>query len=406
MRRPSLRLALAILGAAAILGGSAAFLFLRPLSIAVAVPEHDVAIDVYGLGTVEARVRSEIGFELSGTLRELHVDQGDVVQKGTVLARLDSREQEARVAQAGAAVAQALAAIEEAAADVERAEAVLAQAQRTNERKQALVHRGHISAQEAEWSQEAAEVAAAELRQACSRRGVAEANLGQAEATLRREAANLAQRTLTAPYDAVVVARHRELGTALQPGEPILTLVAPDTVWILAYVDEGLAGGLKVGQPAEIRLRSLPNRRFSGHVARIEIESDRVSEERRVNVACGDCPAAFHLGEQAEAVITTARLPEAVLVPQNAVHGFDGRTGWIWTVEDGMLQQRTVTFGERTLDGRLAIGGGLPEGAQAVTELRAGLRAGRAARAAESGAGDRAAGRGAQAAPMQSGTGP
>ena len=84
-------------------------------------------IQVFGLGTVEAQTVSRIGFETAGTLVELHADHGDSVKAGTLLARLHSREQEARVAQARAAVAQAQAGIEQAESAVEKAEVVLKQ---------------------------------------------------------------------------------------------------------------------------------------------------------------------------------------------------------------------------------------------------------------------------------------
>jgi HlyD family secretion protein len=179
------------------------------------------------------------------------------------------------------------------------------------------------------------------------------------------------------------VERQKELGSVLGPGEPLFTLVAPETVWTLAYVDEARAGGLRVGQPALVRLRSLPHRMLKGHVARIDIESDRVNEERRVYVVCDQCPESFHLGEQAEVFITTAVLDEALLVPATAVGGFDGTHGTVWTVEDGELHRREVTFGHRTLDSRLEIVQGLPDGARVVSLLRSGLREGRAARVAE-----------------------
>ena len=140
---------------------------------------------------------------------------------------------------------------------------------------------------------------------------------------------------------------------------------------------------LRVGQPAEVRLRSLPRQVFKGHVARIDIESDRVSEERRVYVVCGQCPESFHLGEQVEVFITTAVLDEALLVPETAVRDFDGTYGTVWTVEDGELHRREVTFGHRTLDSRLEIAQGLPDGARVVSLLRSGLREGRAAKVTE-----------------------
>ena len=58
-----------------------------------AAVQRDVAVEVFGLGTVEARVTSKIGFKVSGVLVELRADVGDRVVKGAVLARLDDREQ-------------------------------------------------------------------------------------------------------------------------------------------------------------------------------------------------------------------------------------------------------------------------------------------------------------------------
>ncbi len=138
-----------------------------------------------------------------------------------------------------------------------------------------------------------------------------------------------------------------------------------------------------MGQPAEVRLRSLPGQMIRGHVTRIDIESDRVSEERRVYVACDQCPESFHLGEQAEVFITTTVLDEALLVPETAVEIFDGTHGKIWTVRNGELRRREVTFGHRTLDSRLEVIDGLPDGAHVVSKLRPGLREGRAAKTVE-----------------------
>jgi HlyD family secretion protein len=70
-------------------------------------------------------------------------------------------------------------------------------------------------------------------------------------------------------------------------------------------------------------------------------------------------------------------------VPETAVESFDGTKGTVWTVEDGELRRREVTFGNRTLDSRLEITGDLPDGAQVVTTLRPGLREGRAAKVTE-----------------------
>lgn len=377
MRRRLLLIVLSLMVALVAAAALATDRLWRPIAVSVATMERDVPIQVFGLGTVEARVISRVGFEVTGTLVELAADFGDRVTAGAVLARVQSREQEARVAQARAAVDQAEAAVRQADAAIERAEASLRQRVQTNDRRQALVQRGNVSAEAADEARAAFEIAAAELSQARGAAAVAHANLEQTRAVQSLEEARLAKYELRAPYDAMVVSRNRELGSMLSPGEALFTLVDAATVWVLAYIDESKAGQMAVGQPAEVVLRSLGNRRFSGRVARIDIESDRVNEERRVFVRCEDCPADFHLGEQAEVTVSVAQLGEARLVPLAAVIGLDGHHGAVWTVEDGRLAQRDVTFGQRTLDGRLQVMDGVPQGAEVVNRLGSGFSIGR-----------------------------
>lgn len=383
MKKHVIRYLLLLLGLGA--AGAAVFLFvfMRPLPVEVARPAEGVPVQVFGLGTVEARILSKIGFEVGAALVELNADQSDRVRQGDVLARLHNGEQQARVAKAKAGVVNAEAAVKMAEAAVDKARAVLAQKKLTNERKQALVARQTVSIEAAEEAQMEEDVAAAELAVAISDVEVAKAALENAKAQYQLETVLLDHHVLKAPYDAIVVERHKELGSVLAPGEALFTLVAPETVWALAYVDEARAGRIQMGQPAEVRLRSLPRQMFQGHVTRIAIESDRVSEERRVYIACDQCPEKFHLGEQAEVFITTAMLDKVLLVPETAVESFDGTKGVVWTVEDGELRRREVTFGNRTLDSRLEITGDLPDGAQVVTALRPGLREGRTAKVAE-----------------------
>jgi HlyD family secretion protein len=331
------------------------FIFMRPLPVEVARPSNHVPVEVFGLGTVEARILSQVGFETGAALVELTADHGDQVKEGDVLARLHSAEQEARVAKAKAGMVNAEAAVRMAEAAVGKARAVLAQKKQANKRKQALVARQTVSVEVAEEAQMEEDVAAAELAVAASDVEVAKAALDDAQAQHELERVLLEHHVLRAPYDATIVERHKELGAVLAAGEALYTLVAPETVWVLAYVDEARAGGIRVGQPAEVRLRSLPRQMFQGRVARIGIESDRVSEERRVYVACERCPESFHLGEQAEVLITTAVLENALLVPETVVEGFDGTRGRVWTVEDGELGRREVAFGDKTLDSRLKL---------------------------------------------------
>lgn len=352
----------------------------RPLSIDVVQPETNLPIKVFGLGTMEARVLSKVGFKVAGTLIELKVDHGDHVTQGQLLAAIDSREQQARVARAKAQVESAQAAIQVAEAAARKNAAVVTQKAQTNQRRQSLLTRQVVSAEAAEDAQLNEGVARADLLVAQSEIESAKAKLDDAKAQYDYETVILGQHELRAPFDGIVVSRAKELGTVVGAGESLFTLVAPETVWVLAYVDESRVGDVRLGMPADIKLRSLPQAVFKGRVARIGIESDRVNEERRVYVTCENCAEDFFLGEQAEVFITTAMLDRALMVPQTAIDQFDGAAGIVWTVEDDVLRRRPVTFGRRSHDGRVEVTGGLSQTALLAAGPTTGFRDGRSVR--------------------------
>jgi HlyD family secretion protein len=354
--------------------------FLRPVRVEVAGIARDVPVQVFGLGTVEARVTSQVGFKVAGVLTELRADVGQRVAKGALLARLDDREQRAQVARAAASVQQAEASLQRASASVDKAKVNYANAKTINERRQKLVASNSTSVETAESAKAAQDAAAADVNVAIGDVAVAKAAVSDAKAQQQLQTATLNFHTLAAHYDAMVTARLKELGSALTAGQPVFTLIDPKTIWVLAFIDESKAGEIKVGEPAEVVLRSHPSVHLQGRVARIEPESDRVNEERRIEVAFDKIPDFAGLGEQAEVYITTVRLPQALLVPEAAIIGLAKNRGTVWTVEDGHLQQRAVTLGHRLLDGRIEIVGGVPAGAQVVTQLRSGMRVGRAAK--------------------------
>jgi len=367
-----------VLGAAA--GAGVWSLFFRPVSVQVSQSERNVSVQVFGLGTVEARVASKIGFKVAGVLVELRADVGDRVAKSAVLARLDDREQTARAGRAKAATEQAEANFQKATASAQKAQANHANAKAINERRQKLVLSNTTSVESAETAKTAQEAALADVNLAASEIAVARAAIGDAKAQLQQESATLDFHTLAAPYAAMVTARSKELGSALGAGEPVFTLIDPNSVWVLAFIDESKAGEIAVGAPADIVLRSRPGQQLRGKVARIEPESDRVNEERRVAIAYDRLPDTFNIGEQAEVHITTVTLPQALLVPEAAIVGLGKSRGTVWTLEGGRLRQREVTLGHRLLDGRHEIVGGVPDNAKVVVQLRNGLRDGRAAK--------------------------
>lgn len=367
----------------AVVGFLSWFAVFSPVTVSVAPVQSGVRQQVFGLGTVGARVQSNIGFKVAGVLAALGADQGDRVRADQVLAQLDARDIEAQVAVAKAAVAQAKASVEKAKADVESVTANLSNARAVAARRQGLVARGFKSVEEAQTADALARVAAGNLASAQAGVVVAEAARQSAEAQRAFQEATLANYTLRAPYDAWVISRNLELGSMPNPGQSVFTLVAANTVWVRSFVDERLAGRLSLGQPVEIILRSNPTQPIPGHIGRIEIQSDAVNEERLVDVAFDHLPGNIHLSEQAEVVITTSTLARTVLVPPTAITELRDGRGTVWTVEDGRLARREVGFGPELLDGRLPVLDGLPPDAKVVAAPVSGARVDRAARIVE-----------------------
>jgi HlyD family secretion protein len=365
---------------AALAAGGIFYLRERPITLQVATLEMQVPLRIYGLGTVEARVLSKVGFEVGGSVASLMADAGDRVLRGQDIAVLNAAVQEARLERARSALVSNTAALAKAEASRARILAVLDQVRANNRRQQELARQNATSVQRAEEAQRDENVARADLTIAEAEVTVIRTQRADAEAAVRQEVALLGQFRLSAPYDAIIISRQAEAGAVVKAGDPIFTLIDPRSIWIQAYIDEERAGQLALDQPATIRVRSQPQSEFKGRVIRIGLESDRVNEERRVWLACEECPPQMFLGEQADTRILTGMRETAIMVPEVAISGFDGRRGRVWVIRDGQLEEAELKFGARDDRGRVEVVGGLTDGAKIVTSPAAGFRPGRKAR--------------------------
>lgn len=352
------------------------------ISVPTLRPATDVEIRAFGVGTVEAQVLSRVGFQVGGKLTAIAVDQGDIVKAGTLLAKLDDSAQRGRAAKSEVILRQTTANLAKVEALRERSETAYQQKKNVNARRQTLVGRGAVSQEAAEDTQVSEDIARNDLKIAEAEVSIATVAQEDAEAQRQIERVLLDQHDLRAPFDARVIARNKELGSIAGAGEPVFTLIAPDSIWVRAYIDEAVAGGLAVGQTAFVRLRSEPNNLVRARVVRIDQENDRVTEERRVFVRCMECTPQHnlrYLGEQAEVEILKKTVANGLFVPARFV-AISGNGRNVWTIDQGRLRKRAVTLGERTADGRIEVTSALPDGVVIVLETGERLREGRQAR--------------------------
>ena len=121
------RIVSALVAVVALATAAFSYVSRQPIAVSVSGAEANVPIRVFGLGTVEARIVSRIGFEVGAAITELNADHGDTVKQGQVLAKLHATQQQAKVARAKAAVLSAEVAIRKAEATVTKTRAILAQ---------------------------------------------------------------------------------------------------------------------------------------------------------------------------------------------------------------------------------------------------------------------------------------
>jgi HlyD family secretion protein len=157
------------------------FMTNRPLAVETVVPEENVQLRLYGLGSVEARIVARIGFEASAAVTELAADAGDKIRKGQAIAKLRSVEQEAKVVRSEASAKAAQSALEKARAAIERYKAILGQKEAANRRQQQLARTDSTSAQKAEEAQRNVDAAKADLAVANADLSAINAQTGEAQ---------------------------------------------------------------------------------------------------------------------------------------------------------------------------------------------------------------------------------
>ncbi|MEM7282855.1 MAG: efflux RND transporter periplasmic adaptor subunit [Pseudomonadota bacterium] len=169
------------------------------------------------VGRVEAVLNSQVGFEVSGTLTDIKVDEGDQVRKGDILAVLDTSRLSAQRAEASAI-------LEKADADLDLAQATLTRVQ------DAYSYKG---------------VSQQELDEAAQSLNALKASQRAAQAQLRRIEVDLDKAQLTAPFDGLVIRRQVDPGQFLLPGTPGFTLQSSGPAEVRIGVSPTVASSIK-----------------------------------------------------------------------------------------------------------------------------------------------------------------
>lgn len=316
----------------------------------VAAADLEEAIEVVGALTPKAD--AEVKSEYSGVISEVYVTQWVRVQRGTPLAKLDSREAEAALKSAEAAVAQAAVGAARAAREAERTVQLRA---------------AGLATQQA-------------LDEARSVEEAARAQVAAAAAQLDMARARLQKAVFRSPMDGVVAARSVNVGDYVENmgnPRPIFHIVDNRVLELTVTVPTARLAGLAEGQPLYFAVDALPGREFEGRVSFINPTADEASRTVKVKAEIANDPEVLKAGLFAKGRIRTGVRQGVVTVPRAALQSWDtaARAGAVFVVDGGIARRRAVVTGAAVGD-RVEIVSGVATGDEVVVRGGFNLRDG------------------------------
>lgn len=303
---------------------------------------------VVASGQVRNQSLARIGAEITGTVAQRHVREGDEVQAGDLLVSLRPDELQAQYEQAQTALAQLRNQLyPQARQSLEEARLAWQQAVREAERRTRLAGQEMLSAELAEQARHLVQtrktaLARAELAEQALKPGGDEEQLLQQR--LRTARASLDKTRITAPFAGKVQTRSVEPGDQVQPGRVLLEIARSDGLEIVAAVDEKHIAPLQTGQTAVVIADAWPQRELPAQVSFIAPAVDESSGTLDVHLRVQDEQQLLRLGMTVSVTILSAEKQQALAVPRDyLLHDADG---WhVLVLEDGQAHRRPVQTG-------------------------------------------------------------
>ena len=324
--------------------------------VVVNTAQTDTVIEQVPLtGTITSARVARISAEVSGQVETVNVEVGDRVENGAALIELDREIDQLTLAALQASTSQA------------RAE--LADARRRYQDVKRLREQKNISENELRLREAEVEVDAATLKQ----RQVEE----------QRQQARVERHTLRAPFSGVIVERRTEAGEWIEPGSPVLTLVAVDALRIEFRVPQEFYSRIDTQSTLSVTLDALPERVFDGIVEAVVPVSDASSRTFLIHVRLDAGDARITPGMSAHGILNLSTGRQGVVISRDAILRYpDGRVT-VWVIEPDSdpptVTEKRVTTGH-SFDGMITIGEGIQAGDVVVVRGNESLQEGQQVR--------------------------
>ncbi|MFZ5944256.1 MAG: efflux RND transporter periplasmic adaptor subunit [Bacillota bacterium] len=282
------------------------------------------------IGIMDAQEKSNLSAQLPGNVIAVNAKEGDYVKKGDVIISLDRKDllNQLEQAQAGFVNAQSLA--EQARINYENTEADFV-------RFQELYQAGAISQQQ--------------LEQITVKRGITKsqyevaqgAGINVAKAALNAVNLSLAKMDIKSPIDGVLVTSNVFVGDTVGPGIPIAVIIATDQLVLTGNLSESQINYVKVGDPVEVSVDSIPNRTFPGEISYISPISIPTGQFFPVKVTVDNPEGLLKAGMTTTAKITV-KSSSVLVIPNSALLRRDGKD-YVMVAKEGKAVKTAVRTG-------------------------------------------------------------
>lgn len=306
-------------------------------------------------GYLKSQHQTQVGAKIPGRLEKILVEEGQPVKQGQLLAIIEHND---LLAQLRSRKAQLM----KAEADVMENKADTADKRRKAERNNRLSQKGLMA------TPEETESAIAAFEMAKARGDAMAAQIEFQKAMISETEESIRNMHITAPFDATVVEKPAEVGEMITGGgfgsglsigrSYIVTLANLQQMDVETDVTEGQLSRIAVGQPAEVSVNAVPNKRYRGRVRQIIPLSDRARATVKVKVSITDPDKNLF----PELVATVNFLPDKarsgpddgktrLFVPKDAVFEEGGKTFvWRLVTRDNSIRKVAVELGEAVED--------------------------------------------------------
>ncbi len=288
-------------------------------------------------GALKPKEQVDITSKATGRVESIRFQVGDRIGSGDLVAELEDDELRQQVHRAEAAIAVARASYAQRRAEHDNAGAEL-------ERAESLFQDGLISPQDYQAQKTSLAVVNAQVE-------LAEAQQKQAEAELSEFKIRLSQTKIYAPMRGVAASRYVDVGALVSPTTPILRIVNLSTMVTLGNVPERNIARLRVGNRATVRVDALPDRPFTGRVARIAPVLDAATRSALIEIDIPNPNSDLKAEMFVRIELDLGATRDATMIPRDSlvyrgqqpgVYVVEGSRPVFRPIETGMTRQETV----------------------------------------------------------------